>query len=192
MKLVLAAAAVVAALAAAAVAQAAPPASHDDPFATTQVVGLDVTQLSAAQARRLGVPDAVLPGTAARSSGVGAVAPSSLGPCGACINTCWTTTYRAGADTYTGSYWENDQPVWCGNGSWITYLDVSRHWQSVSIWYSADGEAGPFVDGGCVGCVSIHFTVYGYVTWHPPWWPASHTTIRLALWLQAYGAASYA
>lgn len=194
MKLLFVAAAAAVVLAAASGAQAARPAPQPDGFASTRSTALPVVQLSAAQARSLGVPDAFLPGTGSPLAPHvrGGVTPDAVSPCGACINTCWTSTYGVGANTSTGSYWEYDQPVWCGNGSWITYLDAGRHWQYVSIWYSADGEAGPFVDGGCVGCVSIHFTLYGYFTWHPPVWPPSHSTLRLGLWLQAYGSAAFA
>jgi hypothetical protein len=199
MKLVLAATACAVVLAGAAAAAAAPPAQRQqDPFAHAQPAPFTIVTLSRSQAQSLGVPDAFLPGSAsplapsgAESRG-GTVSPDAVGPCGACINTCWTTTFRTGDNTTTGGYWEYDNPTWCGNGSWITYADISRHWQWVSMWYSADGEAGPWFDGGCVGCASIHFTVYGYFSWHPPVLPISHTTLRLGVWMQAYGAAAYA
>ena len=191
MKLITAIAAIVAALSVASGAPAAPPAAQQDGFAGTHAEAFTVKKLTPGEARKLGVPDGLLPGKTVDSR-VTAPLPDALGPCGLCIQTCWVTTFRTGDNTTTGSYWEYDNPVWCGNGSWITYADVTRHWQSVSIWYSADGEAGPWFDGGCVGCVSIHFTVYGYFTWHPPIWPPSHTTLRLGVWMQAYGAASYA
>ena len=202
MKLVLAAAAGVAALMAALVTAAGSSAAstqepQPDPFAGTQPAAVVIKKLSPGEAKKLGVPDAYLPGTRSpalpAAPGVAAPSPSATTPCGSCINTCWTTTFHTGSNTTTGSYWENDNPVWCGNGSWITYADITRHWQSVSIWYSADGEAGPWFDGGCVGCSSIHFTLYGYFTWHPPFgYPPSHTTVRLGVWMQAYGAAAYA
>jgi hypothetical protein len=199
MKLVLAALACAVALAAAAAAAAAPPAGkqQQDPFAHAQPAPFSVVTLTRSEAQSLGVPDEVLPGTVSTLAPAGAetrggvASPDSVAPCGACINTCWTTTFRTGDNTSTGSYWEYDNPTWCGNGSWITYADISRHWQSVSMWYSADGEAGPWFDGGCAGCVSIHFTLYGYFSWHPPVFPVSHTTIRLGVWMQAYGAAAY-
>lgn len=190
MKVLLVVAASAVALAFASGASAAQPSKPGGPSAEP-----DVVKLTAAQAKRLGVPDAFLPGTKPLPGidSVGLPSPTAVGPCGACINTCWVATgFRAGDDTTTGSYWENSNPVWCGNGAWITYADISRHWQSVSMWYSADGEAGPWFDGGCVGCSSIHFTVYGYFTWHPPFIPASHNTARLGIWLQAYGSAAYA
>jgi hypothetical protein len=188
MKAMLVAAASAALLAFAAAAQAAPapvPGASANPQAS-----VDVAKLTAAQAKKLGVPDAFLPGA---SGGRGGASPDAMGPCGACINTCWVVnSFHTGSDTSTGSYWEHAAPVWCGNGAWITYLDISRHWQSVSMWYSADGETGPWVDGGCIGCTSIHFTIYGYFTWHPIVLPPSHSTLRLGVWLQAYGAAAYA
>ena len=189
MKVLLTAAAAVAALAFAASAAAAPvqpggfTIAPDDPVA--------VTTLSVDDASRLGVPKAFLPGKTPLP-GLGLAATNAMGSCGACINTCWVANaFHTGSNTSTGSYWENDAPVWCGNGSWITYADASKHWQTVSMWYSADGESGPFWDGGCIGCVSDHFTIYGYTTWHPPFLPASHTTLRLGVWLQAYGSAAY-
>ena len=187
MKLMLLAAVGAVVLAFAAAANAASPAG----FTATSLAPVAVTQLTAVQARALGVPDAFLPGT---KPFAGAIAsPSAVGPCGACINTCWVVDhFHAGSDTSTGSYWENAAPVWCGNGSWITYLDTNRHWQSSSIWYSTEGEAGPWTDGGCLGCASIHFTVYGNFAWHPPFAYTSYTTVRLGVWLQAYGSASYA
>lgn len=191
MKLITALAAALAALALASGASAAPPVAQQDGFAGAHAASFTVKKLTPGEARKLGVPEALLPGKTVDAR-VAAPLPDALGPCGLCIQTCWVTTFRTGDNTATGSYWEYDNPVWCGNGSWITYADISRHWQSVSIWYSADGEAGPWFDGGCVGCVSIHFTVYGYFTWHPPVWPASHTTLRLGVWMQAYGAAAYA
>jgi hypothetical protein len=191
MKLIAAVAASIAALAVASGAGAAPPAPQQDGFAGTHAGSFKVKKLTPGEAKKLGVPDALLPGQTVDSN-VTAPSPDALGPCGLCINTCWVTTFRTGDDTTTGSYWEYDNPVWCGNGSWITYADVSRHWQYVSIWYSADGEAGPWFDGGCVGCTSIHFTLYGYFSWHPPIWPVSHTTLRLGVWMQAYGSAAYA
>jgi hypothetical protein len=189
--MVAAASAVVLAFAAAAQASPAPaPAPAPAPFAAPQDAAITLTKLNAAQARKLGVPAAFLPGS---SGGKGGASPDAMGPCGACINTCWVADgLHTGSNTSTGSYWENASPVWCGNGAWITYLDVGRHWQSVSMWYSADGESGPFIDGGCIGCTSIHFTVYGYFTWHPIVLPASHSTLRLGAWLQAYGSAAYA
>ena len=188
MKLLLIAAAACAALASAAGATAAPvlpqgglTVAPDGPIA--------VSTLSPAEAGRLGVPKAFLPGKTPLPD---LATTTAMGSCGACINTCWTiNALHTGSNTTTGSYWENDQPVWCGNGAWITYSDVSRHWQTVSMWYSADGESGPYYDGGCVGCASIHFTLWGYTSWHPPIGPVSHTTLRLAAWLQAYGAAAY-
>jgi hypothetical protein len=199
MKLVFVAAAVAAALVTAAGSPAAPPKQQQpDPFAGTRPAAATVAKLTPSEAKKLGVPDAYLPGTrspalpAATAAGV-IPSPSAATPCGLCINTCWVTTFHNGSNTTTGSYWENDNPVWCGNGSWITYADITRHWQSVSIWYSADGEAGPWFDGGCVGCSSIHFTLYGYFTWHPPFgYPPSHSTVRLGVWMQAYGGAAYA
>ena len=191
MKLMTVIAAGLAALALASGGAAAPPDAQQDGFAGAHQEPFAIKKLSQGEARRLGVPEALLPGRAVDSR-VSTPVTDALGPCGACINTCWVTTFHTGDNTSTGSYWENDSPVWCGNGSWITYADVSRHWQTVSMWYSADGEAGPWFDGGCVGCVSIHFTVYGYFSWHPPVWPVSHTTLRLGVWMQAYGAAAYA
>jgi hypothetical protein len=188
MKLLLIAAATAVMLVFAVGAHAASPAQQQDPFASTQDAPFVVKKLTPGEARKLDVPDALLPG---KSVTTGA-SPLALGPCGACINTCWTTTFRAGDSTWSGSYYENDNATWCGNGSWITYSDITRHWQSVSMWYSADGEAGPWFDGGCVGCVSLHFTAYGNFSWHPPLGvPVSHTTARLGVWMQAYGAAAY-
>jgi hypothetical protein len=192
MKVLLLLAACATALALTATASAAPKPQPGDGFATAPVnAPFTVKELSASEARSLGVPKSSLPGVKAADRAGGA-STYAAGPCGACIVTCWTVLTHTGTDTSTGSYWENVQPVWCGNGSWITYADVSRHWQTVSIWYSADGESGPWFDGGCVGCTSIHYTVYGYFSWHPPIWPGSHTTVRLGVWLQAYGAAAYA
>jgi hypothetical protein len=170
-------------------ALAAAPQPAPDPFGNRTAEPLVVQPLTGPQARKLGVPAALLPG--ARSDH-GGTSPNASGPCGACINTCWTATFRQGGNSSTGSYYENDNPVWCGNGSWITYADISRHWQSVSMWYSADGEAGPWFDGGCVGCTSIHFSLYGNFSWHPPILPVSHSTVYLGVWLQAYGSAAYA
>ena len=169
-------------------ALAAAPQPAPDPFGSEATTPLVVQQLTGPQARKLGVPAASLPGT---RSDRGGPSPNASGPCGVCINTCWTTTYRAGASTSTGDYYENDSPVWCGNGSWITYADVTRHWQSVTMWYSADGDSGPWFDGGCAGCSSIHFSLYGNFSWHPPILPVSHHFVYLGVWLQAYGAASY-
>jgi hypothetical protein len=188
MKLITPLAAGLAALAFASGAAAAPPAQQDG-FAGRHDDALVVKKLTTGEARKLGVPDALLPG---KKADAGVALPAAIGSCGACIQTCWTGTFRTGDNTTTGNYWEYENPVWCGNGAWITYADISRHWQYVSMWYSADGEAGPWFDGGCVGCVSIHFTIYGYVSWHPPVWPVSHTTLRLGVWLQAYGSAGYA
>lgn len=188
MKVLLTAAAAVVALALASVA-AASPAQPGPAFTVVPDGAIAVNTLSLDQARQLGVPKAFLPGAVPMP---GIATTSSMGSCGACINTCWTiNALHTGSNTSTGSYWENDQPIWCGNGAWITYSDISRHWQSVSMWYSADGESGPYYDGGCVGCTSIHFTLWGYTSWHPPIGPVSHTTLRLAAWLQAYGSASY-
>ena len=191
MKLMLAVAVGLAALALASGASAAPPAQQDG-FAGTHGEAFVVKKLTAGEAKKLGVPDALLPGKKVDAAPAAALSPSAAGPCGACIVTCWTATFRSGDNTTTGSYWEYENPVWCGNGSWITYADVTRHWQYVSMWYSADGEAGPWFDGGCVGCSSIHFTIYGYFSWHPPVFPVSHTTLRLGVWMQSYGSAAYA
>jgi hypothetical protein len=169
---------------------AVPPAQQQDGFAGAHDAPFVAKKLTPGEAKKLGIPDALLPGK--NVQGAAGPSPTAVGPCGLCINTCWTTTFHTGDNTTTGSYWENDSPVWCGNGSWITYADIGRHWQSVSMWYSADGEAGPWFDGGCVGCSSIHFTIYGYFSWHPPIWPVSHSTLRLGVWMQAYGAAAYA
>jgi hypothetical protein len=189
MKVLLLLGACVGALAMTAAAGAQPP--QPSGFGATVESPPVVTKLTTAQAKALGVPAQLAPGarTGLKQIDAGIAAPN--GGCGACINSCWTANYRIGGDTSTGSYFENFQPLWCGNGAWITYLDMSRHWQTVSMWYSADGEAGPWVDGGCVGCTSIRPVVYGYFTWHPVILPASHTTIRLAVWLQAYGSAAW-
>jgi hypothetical protein len=191
MKLILLAAVGAIVLAFAAAANAASPSG----FTAAPLAPLAVTQLTASQAKTLGVPDAFLPGTKSVVAAplAGAIAsPTAAGPCGACINTCWVADhFHAGSDTATGSYWENASPVWCGNGSWITYVDTSRHWQSTSIWYSPEGEAGPWTDGGCLGCGSIHFTIYGNFAWHPPFGYVSYTTARLGVWLEAYGSAAY-
>ena len=196
MKLLLTAAAAVAALAFAATAAASSvqPAGIGAFSEVPDSAPFAVTALSPDAARSLGVPKAFLPGTTPLPglAAGGLATTNAMGSCGACINTCWTiNALHTGSNTTTGSYWENDQPVWCGNGAWVTYSDVSRHWQTVSMWYSADGESGPYYDGGCVGCASIHFTLWGYTSWHPPIGPVSHTTLRLAAWLQAYGAAAY-
>jgi hypothetical protein len=178
-------------LAATAQAQASPVLQPAPGFAATVNSPIAVAQLTAVQAKSLGVPDAYLPGR--RLQPGLATGLNTIRPCGACIQYCWTaaTVFHTGDDTLTGSYWENSVPVWCGNGSWITYVDPGRHWQTVTMWYSADGEAGPWIDAGCVGCSSVHYTLYGYFTWHPPGLPASHSTARLGVWLQAYGSASY-
>ena len=186
MKVLLFLTACASALVAAATAAAAAPQPGQDPFATSASMPFAIHEITAPQARKLGVPAGSLPGTRSDRPST-----SALAPCGMCINTCWTSTYRAGASTSTGDYFENDSPVWCGNGSWITYADVSRHWQSVTMWYSADGDSGPWFDGGCAGCTSIHFSLYGNFSWHPPILPVSHHFVYLGVWLQAYGAASY-
>ena len=190
MKVLLTAAAAVAVLALVANAGAVPTQPGGAPGAVSDGA-LAVSTLSRDEAKNLGVPKAFLPGTTPLPV-AGLATPNALGSCGACINTCWVGSgMRTGANTSTGSYWENDSPVWCGNGAWVTYADASKHWQTVTMWYSADGESGPFWDGGCIGCASTHFTIYGHTTWHPPFLPPSHTTLRLGIWLQAYGSASY-
>lgn len=189
MKLLLAAASAVVALGLTAGAPAAPPPAQQDGFSGVHEAPFKVKKLTPGEARKLGVPDTLLPGKQVTTGAAPDVV--ALSGCGACINTCWTTTTRTGDDTSTGSYWLYDRPTWCGNGAWITYRNASTHFQTVSMWYSADGQAGPYWDGGCVGCTSTHFTLYGYFTWHPPVLPASHSTVRLGVWLQAYGSAAY-
>jgi hypothetical protein len=193
MKLLLVLGAAVTALVLTATAPAAPPVQPDAVTAPVDVP-FAVTELTAVQAKNLGVPRAFLPGTptspVVRLGGM----PRTNGNCGACINTCWVVNaFHTGSNTSTGNYWENAEPVWCGNGAVITYADISRHWQTTTMWYSPDGEAGPWFDGGCVGCTSIHFTVFGYFSWHPAVISyVTHTTARLGVWLQAYGSAAYA
>jgi hypothetical protein len=69
---------------------------------------------------------------------------------------CWRIFAEAGESHWYGSWRHHFNPYWCGNGSVITHIDPSWHYQTASGFYSTNGTAR-FHVGGCVGCSSISF-----------------------------------
>ena len=69
---------------------------------------------------------------------------------------CWYFPASQGESHWYGSWRHVFQPVWCGNGYAITYVDPAYHYQSASGLYGGQGTSR-FRTGGCVGCGSISY-----------------------------------
>jgi hypothetical protein len=132
-------------------------------------------------------PAALPPGVAKRQLPIGSVTAS----CGACINTCWTGTARAGQSDWSGHVYIYQHLYWCGNGAVVTYASV---WQSYEQdgWYRLDSTGGPWWSGGGIG--QAYQRVSGNVLWE--WYTPLvnfHTTgtssLDSTMW--AYGAVSF-
>src|SRR4051794_15455385 len=118
-------------------------------------------------------------------------AATATASCGACINTCWSATVRAGSGDWSGHVFRYQHLGWCGNGAQITAAGVSQTYDQ-SGWYQLQGGYGPWWSGGCVGCDSI--AASGYILWS---WTAqligvSHSgTSSVTSTMRAYGGLSY-
>jgi len=70
---------------------------------------------------------------------------------------CWRAFVEASGSHWTGSTWHHYfNPLWCGNGSVVTYADPSWHYQTTSGFYGPNGVSHWHIDG-CVGCPGIRF-----------------------------------
>jgi hypothetical protein len=74
---------------------------------------------------------------------------------------CWRAYITASGSHWSGSSWSHHfNPAWCGNGSVVTSVDPSWHYQSTSGFYGTRGVSH-WTISGCVGCPSIRFHAQG-------------------------------
>lgn len=78
---------------------------------------------------------------------------------------CWRIFAEAGESHWYGSWRHHFNPYWCGNGSVITHVDPSWHYQTAGGFYSTAGTAR-FHIAGCVGCTSISFHALAHFGFH--------------------------
>ena len=95
---------------------------------------------------------------------------------------CWYFPASHGENHWYGSWRHVFQPVWCGNGYAITYVDPAYHYQSAGGLYGAQGTSR-FRTGGCVGCGSISYHALANFSFNLSGW-TSHMTrdIWITLW----------
>lgn len=100
-------------------------------------------------------------------------ATSPLAPAtGVSPNYCWYGEFAEGNDSGFGAtYYEHWNPTWCGNGSTLTSVNLSNHYQTTTGAWSATGETGIAHKTGCSnGCTndlswilaSFHYSLGGF------------------------------
>jgi hypothetical protein len=88
-------------------------------------------------------------------------APATAAPISAAA--CWYTEMAEGGSAYGGSYYEHWNPTWCGNGSTLSSVDRSNHYQTVSQWWTAQGETPIQTKTGCAsGCTNMVSWILGH------------------------------
>jgi hypothetical protein len=83
---------------------------------------------------------------------------------------CWRAYIDIGENNLPGSWHHRFNPLWCGNGSIVTYVDPSWHYQTTSGLYSTHGVSRWHI-GGCVGCYIVRYHAQARFGFH---WPGGY------------------